>query len=131
VIRQALALCFLISCKRSECHTPGRGAGPPFVCGATTVTSWSDVAAHIGTPSLDIIRAKLAATGFCSASRAGSDLVFWLSCSHDASWEKNIVLTKSAPSPIVTDTTRDQTRLMSVYASLGGSWYIHRSGAVP
>ena len=49
----------------------------------------------------------------------------------DASWSKDIVLTKSAPSPIVADTTRDQTRLPSAYASLGGARYIHRSAAVP
>lgn len=116
---------------KGECHTPGRGAGPPFVCGTTTVTTWNDVASAIGVTTLDDVRAKLALVGFCSASRVGSDLVFWLSCSHDASWEKEIVLTKSAPSPIVADTTRDQTRLRSVYRSLGGSWYIHRSGSVP
>ena len=63
---------------KGECHTPGRGAGPPFVCGATTVTSWTDVAASIGTPPLDPVRKSIAATGFCSASRAGTDLVFWL-----------------------------------------------------
>lgn len=54
---------------KGECHTPGRGAGPPFVCGSTTVTTWPDVAAAIGVKTLDDVRAKLAAVGFCSASR--------------------------------------------------------------